>query len=374
MAGPRELTICPARDCAARFVAFPNGGSYRRVAPVIAGERPEWIVSAVENAVRTEVNPPEAAAAVLKNVVVHAGGIITTADGRVVLESLINTHHEKKFYNFERAEDGRHLLLHEPAEPTALPAGEIYVHIKQSWDANYGHWLIESLPRVDLAGRLVHSAIGKFIVTLVSPQMARVYRQTMAAFGIGEDQLIFTDTAPVSCELLIYPLPLTQQPWVKAPIVLPILRRMAARLRELHPETSVPRPEKLFVVRPPGVRRQLLNQPEIQRRLEARGYTTVMPAAFSCAEQAFFFSRAGHVVGTIGAELANLVFCEDGLRLLALAPGEMLDDFYLDLISHMRGHYFSLHGASTEPEKRWNSDFSVDLDAFDQILARFEGG
>lgn len=372
MTAEQNLRICRARECAAQFFTFPNGGNYRRISPVIAGERPDWVIKAVENAVSAEVTPPEAAVAVLKGVVVHQGGIITTSDARVVFESLINTHHEKAFYDFARAEDGEHLLLRDQIAPAPLPPGEIYVHVKQSWDSNYGHWLIESLPRIALVNHLVRPQICKFIVSLVSPQMATVYRQTMAAMGVGEDQLIFSDVTPMFCDLLVYPLPLTEQPWVKAPIVLPILRQMAERLRELHAETTAPRPEKLFVVRPPGMRRQLLNQPDICARLEACGYTTVLPAALSCAEQAVIFSRATHIVGTIGAELANIVFAQDGVRLFTLAPSEMLDDFYLDLVSHMHGHYYSLHGPAAEPEKRWTSDFRIDVEAFDRMLSQFE--
>lgn len=85
--------------------------------------------------------------------------------------------------------------------------------------------------------------------------MARVYRQTMAALGVANNRLIFADTEPLFCQILIYPLPLTQP-----------------------------------------------------------------PATLSCAQQAFVFSRAQCVVGTIGAELANIVFAEDGLRLFVLAP------------------------------------------------------
>lgn len=50
----------------------------------------------------------------------------------------------------------------------------------------------------------------------------------------------------------------------------------------------------------------------------------------------------------------------------------MLDDFYLDLISPIRGSYFSLHGAASEPEKRWNSDFTIDLDGFERMVSQFE--
>ncbi len=373
MAVAQALRICPARDCAAQFFTFPNGGNYRRITPVIAGERPQWVKEAVERQTRIEVAPPEAAVAVFEKVVVHAGGIITTLDHRVVFESLINTHHEKSFYNFERAEDGAHLRLKDPQEPVPLPGGETYVHIKQSWDSNYGHWLIESLPRVDLAKRIARGETCKWILTLVSPQMARVYRQTMATFGVEERRLILTDKTPVYCERLVYPLPLTRQPWVKAPIIVPILRQVGERLREKNSETSLPRPERLFIERPAGMRRQLLNQAEIRERLERRGYTAIKPGAHSCAEQAILFSRARQVVGTIGAELANLVFCENAISLLALAPAEMLDDFYLDLLSHLRGRYFSLHGLATEPEKRWNSDFRIDPEAFEEMLSRFEG-
>ena len=167
-------------------------------------------------------------------------------------------------------------------------------------------------------------------------------------------------------------MPLTVQPWVKAPIVVDILRDMADRIRVLHKGIVVPTGEKLFVLRPPGGQRSLLNQSEIRAWLEARNYITVTPAEMTCAEQIVAFSAAEYVVGTIGAELTNIVFANNGIRLLGMTPYETQDDFFLDLVSHLHGKYFSLHGIAEEPEKHWNSAFTIPLADFDRFLGKFE--
>jgi capsular polysaccharide biosynthesis protein len=159
------------------------------------------------------------------------------------------------------------------------------------------------------------------------------------------------------------------QPWLKAPCAIRMLERLAASLR-----TSIsPRgPQRLFVRRPQAGHRALRNQDEIGALLSACGYATVTPGEMNFTQQVLAFADATHIVGTLGAECANLAFAPPGARCFGLAPSDMLDDFFWDLISHKDGAYFALHGPPEHPADGMNAAFTVDLASFAEMLDRFD--
>ena len=159
-------------------------------------------------------------------------------------------------------------------------------------------------------------------------------------------------------EQRVYPLPLTRQPWLKAPRVIqelegftPLARRMGA---------SAPAARRLFVGRGPGHGRQLLNQAEIVALAEAHGFTPVLPEQYGFWDQVALFSEAELVVGVLGAALSNLAFAPRGVTCLALAREFMGDDFFYDILCHKAGRYASVHGKAVAPEQGMGSDFTLD--------------
>ncbi|MEN0073001.1 MAG: glycosyltransferase family 61 protein [Paracraurococcus sp.] len=368
----QRFTTQPATECGLLLAEQFNGGCYRRMTPVIKGPVVYWVADLMKPRLTEEVVPPPAQVVRLRDATVTSVGTIAIDGNTIVRESLINAHRTKDIGDFLLTDEAG---VYE-AKPgyrggDPLPDGT-YVLLKQRWDGNYGHWLVESLPRLSLLDGLLDLTRCRFLLTAAVPAMRKVYADSLAVYGIREEQLVWPGPRPQFVKDLIYPLPLTVQPWVKAPVAITALEELGRRL--LVTATPAPQPEKLYVRRPDGARRKLRNEDAVLRLVEQRGYVVTTPGLMSLAAQVQTFSRASHVAGVLGAECTNLVFSPRGIRFLGLAPEHMQDDFFYDLCSHKKGQYFCLHGTSDNPSDGFASSFEVDLQLFTQMLEEYEAG
>ena len=359
-AGARRFAVRPAAACGTVLAAGGPVDAYRRCIPVIRGPVTPWMPRAVWERFYEEVTPPAAQVVLLRDATVRGPGVITLPGDVIVAESLINSHEQALVApGIVRVEGGYAVGAGLP-KGMPIPGRRRYVLLKQLWDTNYGHWLIETLPRMGLLQGVVDVAACRFIVSAVDEAMRAVVADSLAGFGVTAGQIARTGGAAQTFGELIYPLPLTVQPWVKAPLAVRVLEQLAERMG------GVGGAERVFVRRPPTGRRALRNQAEVEEMLVRRGYVGVSPATLGFAQQVAAFGAARRVVGVLGAECANLAFAPAGVRFLGLAPPDMLDDFFWDLVSHKAGQYRALHGAAEEVGM--NAAFSVDLGQLAEML------
>jgi capsular polysaccharide biosynthesis protein len=362
----RIIEAQPARDLGRILGSLPSGGPYRRNHPIIRGPRPVWLEEARKVREREEAIPPGGLIIQLKNAVVH-DGVIFTENGTIVRESLINRAGEEMFLGISRTDSSDLFCVDSPPATPLLKATGRHVLLKQLWDSNYGHWLIESLSRMTALRDIIDFLDVKFVVSAAPQEMLRVYIDSLHYYGITRDQIVILGAEVQSFEELIYPTPLTEQPWVKAPLSIRALENLGGRVG---PQGD--QPERVFLARPGEARRQLLNRAEVRELFLAQGYVEINPAAMTFEQQVRTFSRARQVVGVLGAECTNLVFAPAGVRLLGFAPEGMQDDFFWDLVSHKEGDYFCLHGLATDPARGMNSEFTVDMDQLRAIKEEFD--
>ncbi|MBU8547056.1 MULTISPECIES: glycosyltransferase family 61 protein [Roseomonadaceae] len=347
-----------------------SGGAYTRITPRIF-TAPAVIVRTISAQSGQIVEPPKAQVASLQNCVILGDGVVVTRKGVIIRESLINQQQALRFAGcFRPSPKAGFATLEGSPGIRPLPADTTHVLLKQRWDSNYGHWLVESLPRLDLVREIADLTRCHYIVRKhISEQMRQVVLDSLAIYGITEAQVIFADDSPLSVPSLIYPAPLTVQPWVKAPRVVRTLERLAAEAIGPVP----PGERRLYVQRSGPLRRKILNQDEVMAMLTPLGYEVVSPEAMTLREQMALFASASHIVGNLGAALTNIAFAPAGVRLLALTTEFMMDDFFYDLICHKRGAYWSLHGKADRPQLGMQSDFTIDLAALRPLLDQFDG-
>ena len=287
---------------------------------------------------------------------VTCGGLVFSSDWRLAKESLINRNQEDEFLGITRR--GKDELAFDPGFYTRRDVRlDRCVLLKQHWDPNYGHWLIEGLPRIAPAVAAADCDDFAVIVTNTNRQMMQVYADSLKWFGIRPQQLRFMHNEIVEAGQLIYPTPLTVQPWIKAPAIVAILEGLADRVGAAHPG---PAPKKIFINRAPSSRRQLTNADEVRAFFLDRGYTQVTPHQLTFDQQVAAFREATHVAGVLGAECVNFVFSPRGVNFLGLAPQAMQDDFFWDLASLKGGDYFCVHGAPVDPSDGMNAAFAVE--------------
>jgi capsular polysaccharide biosynthesis protein len=355
----------PAAALAATFRPSINGGDYRRSdSGTVTG--PDWACALIRSRAAETVAVPLAGVVTLENVVVCGEGVVCKEmpDGlKVVTETLHNACSDVSLRQISRDSEGTLSIRGSLCTYERLSGP--HVCLRQICDANYGHWLLECLPRMALVAEHFDLAGLKILVSRNSPQMRRIMQETLACFGIRSEQLVeVRNNRPVAVDQLIYPLPMTIHPWVKAPRVIEILESIGASIAE-----DCPAPRRLYVSRAGAGRRQLLNEAEVLRVLDPYGFTIVHPERLSFAEQVRMFSRAEVIVGNYGAALTNAVFAPRGVTLLALTTQMMGDDFFWDLTNLKDGRYYSLHGPAAIACADCNSDFRIDTLILQQQIA-----
>ena len=178
---------------------------------------------------------------------------------------------------------------------------------------NYAHASLQVVPSFQLLSRVVDlCAVDRYLVPSGAPT---VVHDALAASGVPADRVEPVDEfAPTFvCERLL------------CPTVLPDLAGMPpwahSYMNDLFvPQGPIDSPERIFVIRPPGTRRQIVNGDAVHRLLEAEGFTVTAMEGLTVREQAACFANAKVIVGEHGAALANLAYARPGTRVVELVP------------------------------------------------------
>jgi capsular polysaccharide biosynthesis protein len=285
--------------------------------------------------------------------------------GEVIRESLINTHGLLEFGPFKRERVGTELLVNDGDLTGKRQDIKNAVLLKQLWDTNYGHWLIETLPRLELVDECFDIAKCKFIIGGDRGAIGQVYLDTLALFGVPNENIVRLDEAS-SFENLIYPAPLTIQPWIKAPRVIKFLERLGQKAL-----SDYVSPSRLYVSRDSNAKRVLLNEEAVLEIVLKYGFFPIDPGRVDFQSQVRMFRNATHVIGNLGAAMTNVVFAPRGVKVLALATQCMQDDFFWDLVCQKEGEYVSLHGNAITPASGMYSDFRIDIEQLSGVMAEF---
>jgi capsular polysaccharide biosynthesis protein len=302
--------------------------------------------------------------------VVHGPGIIETSDHVLIAESFRNAPSLRRFSGFYRVGDSTTFVSEIAREHASAFQDGKYVLLRQLHDTNYGHWLVECLPRVDLIAEVFPLNELHFVVSN-SIQMRQVYLDSLSMVDIREDQIVFVDSGSAQFRDLIFATPITHTPWILSPRSIRSLESIGKKVIER--STGIRGGERLYVSRNRFASRKIVNEDALIGVLSRFGYTIVYPETLTFFEQVWIFSSATHVVGNLGAALTNLVFCPQGVKLFALVTELMHDDFYVDLQSHKRGEYYSLHGIALDSLKGMWSDFTISVHDFEKMLVMFHG-
>ncbi|GJD72206.1 hypothetical protein CFIICLFH_0419 [Methylobacterium goesingense] len=359
--GPTPIRVRPAAEIPAPPAVTIAAPTYRRPLAEIV-DAPSWIDETVAHYAGLEVTPPEARVYRYRDAVVFGYGIVQIGDA-IVDESLINRDRTDFLGALSLQADGTGQVHHTLPGPRRI-AGRT-VHLWQMWGENYGHWLIECLPRLHIAQR-AGLLDGANVTVQASIAMEPIYRQSLAVLGIGPERIVRLNHREVVFEELVYPTPVTRQPFVKSPLVIDA----AFDLRDRIGPPPVPLSERIYVSRNRTGRRRLANEDAVIALLRERGYRVVHPETESFARQVQIFAAARLVVGSMGAALSNLAFAPQGVRCLMLTNRDMLDDFFLDLVGLKEGTYVSLHGTSLSPDQGMHSDYTIAIDTLRVVLDR----
>ena len=253
----------------------------------------------------------------------------------------------------------------------------------------YYHWMLELLPKLGLLER-AGIPVGSIDQVLVRDISGDWQRETLARCGVPDSKIIQTERAPhYACERALHI-------DLNCGINLKMHRFIPQWMKHLYPVDATGAERlRLFISRPPGVRRGIANEAELQPLLDAHGFTSIAMEGLTVAQQAELLARADVVMSPHGGALTNMVFCRPGTRIIELLSRHVYPYYYG--LAASCGHLY--HAVLEAPEEDYarlvNHDaaqafaaprfqhatharsFDVPLDALERLLAklpRYEPG
>lgn len=263
---------------------------------------------------RTHAVLPPAEALRLRNAIVFGKGFIRDASGELLRFSLRRPNHQPDV----------------PNEVTKTIAGQTVALLRKPGDSNYGHWLVEILPRVLELRATFPDADLKFGVPSGPINMRTTRNYTLGFLGVTPDQIIPLAGHATLVEDLVLVTSNSihnhthHHEGVNA--VAELGRRAAATGRG---------PKRLFVRRV-SRKRLLLNENELAAIAEDWGFTVISPEKLSAKQQIEAFADAQIIVGATGAAMTNAMWAAPGCHVACLTPNTGSDHFFFDL-STIRG-------------------------------------
>ncbi len=292
---------------------------------------------------------------VVRDVIVAAEGLVFDRDGELLRYS-IRQHETDMIDQASRAVQA--VIAGEPVPRHDQPL----VLGKKRGAENYGHWMIEMLPMLDLVlSRLADERIGVLVHDVGDTMLGQVMRQTLRRLGIGDHRIQASGLEPVRVRELIMVEGLTDHGVYMSPLVRDCHERLAHGVAG----SGI---ERVFLRRGAGTGRGFNDETHMMQQAAARKFSVVSPYGLGLDEQIGLMRDARIVAGVMGAAMTNLIYAGEGTRAALFAPAAMPDTFFW-FIANLRGlHYREIRCAQNGPGDGWNRTLDLGFREFRRAL------
>ena len=300
--------------------------------------------------------------------------VLRLADVWVAKEGLVfdcagNLYRETITQHSEREIDQAHaavLAAIEQGGPAAEPDTDGPVLLcKKRGIGNYGHWMMEMLPKAQLVHRLLPDLDVRFLVAHAPGHLNDSMAQSLSMLGIDLARTVVADDTPWRFADLLLVDGLSEHGAYMSPLVLDSADALAGCV----PAAGT---ERLFVTRRATGFRRVVGEDDLIAHAQACGYTLVEPDALTLPRQVSLFKGATRIVGVMGAAMTNIAFAPPGARVVALTPAGMPDTFFW-FIATLRGlDYAEIRCPQSGPVQGvmpWDTDLSLSPEDRDRIFA-----
>ena len=267
----------------------------------------------------------------------------------------------------------RHDGLNQPRLPPLREMPGTVAVINTLFSANFHHWLLDTLPRLEWLRRAgwKWNDIDKFILP---GTLLRFHSETLEILGIAREKVICSqDDLHLRAERLLVPChsePAAQPgEYDYTPEGLRFVREIGL---EGNPFLQRKYPRRIIVSRERAKSRRLVQAERANQLLFDQGFEKVLLEDYSVQEQAALFHHADCVVMPTGGNLANFVFCRPGTVAVELFSRNYVPPFTHAFMGEIGLRYY---GVVTEtisrphPEARGNDeDIDVDPDRLAEIV------
>jgi hypothetical protein len=348
----------------ADFVQVIPETSYKRVPPSLLNfhsDHKDLMQYFLQNIADAKQDCPPEGVIPINNCIVHAGKYVRSSSNSWIGYSIRDSsEHEQAHSLFEErkktSKDLHKIEIEDPSRPV--------VHIGKAGAGNYGHFLVEMLPRLII---IKNAHISRFTLLLPAESMKFQYLCEIVANTLG------LDIDYVACARhsiyegdIISATPLSRHNKQKSKTLVKlvsILREWQAS--KIEGKSSGFNIRKILVSRE-GDQRDFANLDELKDEWNMKDKLAVNPKDLTFASQIELFSNANCVIGGLGAGLTNLIFCSPGTRILYITPG-IIDYFFWDIACLFNLDFYWLFAG---PACHWSLSMSQDSYSVDKKIFR----
>ena len=194
---------------------------------------------------------------------------------------------------------------------------------EKSGIGNYGHWLVEMLPRAFVVRAEVQAEKWRLRLPLAGQAMNTVMRDSLKLIGTPNHQIVDRKPGPERYESLIMITGISRHGQRYSPITTDVFDEMG--------RSVTPWPSKHVWITRGKTNRRLSLEFEVCDALATHGWTIVDPAEMSLVDQIACFKGAARIAGVAGAGLTNVAFARRGTPVTIFMPANMPDIFYWSL-------------------------------------------
>lgn len=288
----------------------------------------------------------------LLDVYVTMEGLVFTQDKKLVRQSIAQHGPEECAQALGRINE----VEQAGQVPVMWPASLL---LRKRGEQNYGHWMVELLPRLWLAE--AYLPLGSLVVPKFSGNLARVLRDSVALTSSLCPSFLEMDYHDVIFfKELVMVDGLTNHGVYMSPLAFSRTDNMVASVAGAHVR-------RLYVSRK-GLHRGVRNEEDLTAFLATLGFLCVDPAEMTLLEQIKLFRNAECVVGVLGAGMTNIMFCSKGTKIINLAPTGMPDTFFY-FIAGLRGlTYYEIRGVSCAQSDDRDAPFEIEKEHLAYVL------
>ncbi len=275
--------------------------------------------------------------------------IYVEAIGEPALLFETHTANDRRFVTAPRSCTILDTFINHDAQPSSCT-----IFIGSAGSFNYGHWLVDDLPRL----KAVHALRARFptlkirvLLSLLGDVIDGIRRECTQQYlsNIDNYSIEFLDCKiPYKISNLFYASPVSLHPATKLPAAIAWVAEQAATFRGDAPQDRL-RSDRIFVTRRPPDSRILLNHEEIAEFLIRHGFIVVDVNGLSFSQQLDLFRDADVIVGCMGAAMTNTILCASPVTVVMLVPEGWVEPFYWDLAAVRGDRYAACYG---EPDNK----------------------
>ena len=251
--------------------------------------------------------------------------------------------------------------------------GKILSILQGASGNNYGHWLLDMLPKIKLCSE--HYSLND-INYFYTPNLTDFQKDTLSVLGINENRIVNSEKFRhiQADELLVVDHPNYYEGYIlKQNKFQPAWVIKWLRDTYLTYEKKFNVNKKIFIDRTDSTSKhcQIQNESEVSNFLKNKGFSKYQLTKLSFFEKVYLFRNAEVIVGAHGAAFANLTFCKPKTKVIEIRPCIHPNTVY-ERISYINDlNYQLIQTKKTDENQKKLGDIYLPIKELEQCIINF---